>query len=239
MTNEKKDGSPPDFSSSATGRLIKNRLSMVGLALAVVAFANILFLILINIISKNSNPYLGILAYMVVPAFLILGLLLVVGGILLERRRRVLELSDASRLPRIDLNNPTQRGSVIFALSFIVIFALLSAVGSFKAYEATESVSFCGQNLCHALHPEYTAYLASPHARVACVDCHVGPGARWYVHSKLSGLQELYVTLAQYLSSTDSVSGSRICVRRRTRASSLTGLASLGAQLKTFTQLRF
>jgi nitrate/TMAO reductase-like tetraheme cytochrome c subunit len=194
MANDKREGSPSEPNGFAPGRLIKNRLSMVGLALAVVAFANILFLVLVNIVSTTPNPYLGILAYMVVPAFLILGLVLVVVGILLERRRRVRGRSDTSRLPKIDLNNPKQRGSVIFALSFVVIFALLSGVGSFKAYKATESVSFCGQS-CHALYPEYTAYSASPHAKVACVDCHVGPGARWYVRSKLSGLQELYVTL--------------------------------------------
>ncbi len=194
MPGHKKAENPLDSNAFIPGRLIKNPSSMVGLALAVVAFANILFLILVNIISTNPNPYLGILTYMVMPAFLILGLLLVVVGIVLERRRRVQGLSHASHYPKIDLNNPSQRSSVGFVLSFLVMFALLSAVGSFKAYKATESVSFCGQS-CHALYPEYTAYSASPHAKVACVDCHVGPGAGWYVRSKLSGLTELYATL--------------------------------------------
>jgi nitrate/TMAO reductase-like tetraheme cytochrome c subunit len=194
MSKGDNDESPLGLNDFAPGKLIKNPLSMVGLALAVVAFANILFLILVNIISTNANPYMGVLAYMVMPAFLVLGLLLVVVGILLERRRRTKGLSDASRLPKIDLNNPKQRSSVAFVLSFLVIFALLSAVGSFRAYKATESVSFCGQS-CHALYPEFTAYSASPHAKVACVDCHVGPGASWYVRSKLSGLMELYATV--------------------------------------------
>ena len=60
--------------------------------------------------------------------------------------------------------------------------------GSYEAYESTESVSFCGR-LCHSvMAPEYTTYEHSPHARVRCVDCHVGPGADWYVKSKVSGL---------------------------------------------------
>ena len=64
-----------------------------------------------------------------------------------------------------------------FVLSFVVAFSLISAVGSYKAYEFTDSVQFCGQ-LCHTvMHPEFTAYQASPHARVACVECHVGSGA--------------------------------------------------------------
>ena len=44
------------------------------------------------------------------------------------------------------------------------------------------------------MHPEFTAYQASPHARVACVECHVGSGASWYVKSKLSGARQVYYT---------------------------------------------
>jgi len=47
--------------------------------------------------------------------------------------------------------------------------------------------------------PEYTAYLAGAHARVGCVGCHVGPGASWYVRSKISGAYQLYsVTFNKY-----------------------------------------
>ncbi len=45
------------------------------------------------------------------------------------------------------------------------------------------------------MNPEYTAYQGSPHARVRCVDCHVGPGATWYVRSKLSGARQVYATV--------------------------------------------
>ena len=188
------DEKSANVDGSVPARLIKNTLSQIGLAVAVIAFANIVFLFLVDLISTTPNPYIGVLTYMVMPGFLLFGLLMVVVGALLERRRRFKGQTDTPRLPRIDLNNPKQRNSVAFLLSFLVIFALLSAVGSFKAYKATESVSFCGQS-CHALYPEFTAYSVSPHAKVACVDCHVGPGASWYVRSKLSGLTELYATL--------------------------------------------
>jgi hypothetical protein len=72
---------------------------------------------------------------------------------------------------------------------------VLSAVGSYRAYEFTDSVQFCGQ-LCHkVMNPEFTAYSQSPHARVRCVDCHVGAGATWYVKSKLSGSYQVYAAL--------------------------------------------
>jgi hypothetical protein len=45
------------------------------------------------------------------------------------------------------------------------------------------------------MNPEFTAYQLSPHARVACVDCHVGSGATWYVKSKLSGARQVFATI--------------------------------------------
>src|SRR5271169_2180001 len=95
-----------DLNSFIPGRLIKNRTSLVGLALAVVALANIIFLFLVDMISTQESPYIGILAYMVMPGFLILGILLMVGGMIVERRRRAHGLPDATHFPRIDLNNP-------------------------------------------------------------------------------------------------------------------------------------
>jgi nitrate/TMAO reductase-like tetraheme cytochrome c subunit len=59
-----------------------------------------------------------------------------------------------------------------FVLGILGIFALW---GGAYAWEYTNSPEFCGQ-ACHTMPPEYTAYLTSPHARVACVDCHIGQG---------------------------------------------------------------
>ena len=174
--------------------LIRNPISLIGLALAGVAIANIVLLVLIDVLASHSSPYIGILAYMVAPGFLVLGLILVPIGMVIERRRRLHAVGVQPHFPRLDLNNPAQRSTFAFLLSFVVIFALVSSVGSYKAYEFTDSVDFCGQ-LCHTvMYPEFTAYQASPHARVACVECHVGSGASWYVKSKLSGMRQVYYT---------------------------------------------
>ncbi|HWR35343.1 MAG TPA: NapC/NirT family cytochrome c [Clostridia bacterium] len=189
--SEVPQSSPEDLSLKS---LVRNYTSLIGLALAVVALANIVFLFLIDITSKSPSPYIGILAYMIMPGFLILGLLLVPLGIWLERRRRRLREPSLPRFPRLDLNNPKQRSTVAFFISFVVLFVVLSAVGSYRAYEYTDSTQFCGQ-LCHSvMHPEFTAHQASPHARVRCVDCHVGTGAGWYVRSKLSGTRQVFKT---------------------------------------------
>ena len=175
--------------------LLRNPISLVGLALAIVSVINILFLFLIDMMSDHPSPYIGILAYMVAPAFFILGLVLIPAGLWYDRRRRATQKpSEQSRYFRIDFNDPGQRGAIAFFLSFLVVFVMMSAVGSYRAYEFTDSVQFCGQ-LCHSvMSPEFTAYQLSPHARVACVDCHVGAGATWYVRSKLSGARQVFAT---------------------------------------------
>ncbi len=169
--------------------LLRNPVSLAGVALGIVSLANIFLFVLIEAIATRPSPYIGILAYMVSPGFLILSLLLMLVGVLLERRKKV---AATEFYPRIDLNDRAQRSAVISFLTFLVVFVTVSAAGSYKAYEYTDSVQFCGQ-LCHTvMNPEFTAYQLSPHARVACVDCHVGSGATWYVKSKLSGARQVY-----------------------------------------------
>jgi nitrate/TMAO reductase-like tetraheme cytochrome c subunit len=172
--------------------LLRNPVSLAGVALGIVSLANIFIFFLIDQIATKASPYIGILAYMVSPGFLILGLVLMLAGVLLERRKHA---APTAFYPRIDLNDRTQRSAVISFLTFLLVFVVVSAAGSYKAYEFTESTSFCGQ-LCHTVMiPEYTAYQRSPHARVACAECHVGAGATWFVKSKLSGSRQVFATI--------------------------------------------
>jgi hypothetical protein len=79
----------------------------------------------------------------------------------------------------------------------VTVFLLFSAIGIYKAYDFTESNTFCGR-ICHTvMEPEYTAYHDSSHARVNCTHCHVGSGAAWYVRSKLTGAYQVYSVLAK------------------------------------------
>ena len=57
--------------------------------------------------------------------------------------------------------------------SLTILIVLATITVSATAWEYTNSAQFCGTT-CHTMPPEYLAYQASPHARVACVDCHLG-----------------------------------------------------------------
>jgi len=157
----------------------------------------IVFLFIVSTIFGEGGAYLGLLIFIVLPVFLVIGLLLIPIGMFYQHRRvKKKVVKEEKQWPKIDLNDyRTRNAAMIFGVG-TVFFLLLSAVGSYEAFHYTESVEFCG-TLCHnVMKPEYVAYQNSSHARVACVECHVGSGADWYVRSKLSGMYQVYAVLA-------------------------------------------
>jgi hypothetical protein len=176
--------------------LIQNWISLFGIIIAACSFFAVVCLISMDFYAGFKNPYMGILTYLVAPGFLSAGLLLILIGVLRERRRRrSLVPGEVSPYPRIDLNLPRQRNAFLVVVVVTFVFLMFTALGSYRTYEFTESVQFCGRT-CHAvMTPEYTAYQNSSHARVACVQCHIGPGATWFVKSKLSGSYQVYATI--------------------------------------------
>src|ERR1041385_3469096 len=181
--------------------LFRNYISMVGGAIVLASLLSIVLLFLIEITSAHAeNPYLGILTYIIFPSILLFGLFVTILGRILERRRRHRAApGDHPIYPKLDLNDPRSRKAFFVFLIVTFVFVSASAFGSYRGFEYTESVSFCGTTCHTVMKPEYTAYLAGAHARVGCVGCHVGPGASWYVRSKLSGAYQLYsVTFKKY-----------------------------------------
>ncbi len=173
-----------------------NPLSIGGAILSGVAFLTIVFLTVVDQLMDKPPAYIGIISYVVLPIPLLLGLVVIVLGLIRERRR-IHQGKPASRLQyHLDLTSPSHRTAVFVIGSVIVILFLFTAYGSYRTFEWTESVSFCGTTCHTVMEPEYAAYHNSPHARVKCVDCHVGSGASWYVRSKLSGAYQVYAVLA-------------------------------------------
>lgn len=173
-----------------------NPISLAGAIIASVTFGTILLLMLVSIVWSSLPPYFGIVTYIVFPSVLVLALIIIPLGALIERKRfQEASAQGLSLMPKIDLSQPKQRRAFFIFSTGTLLLMVFTAIGSYRAFEATESVSFCGQ-LCHrVMKPEFVTHADSPHARVACVQCHVGPGASWYVRSKLSGAYQVYATL--------------------------------------------
>src|SRR5574341_539463 len=65
------------------------------------------------------------------------------------------------------------RWIMVLPYAVLGILTLSLLVGGAYAWDYTNSPSFCGTT-CHTMPPEYAAYQISPHARIACVECHIG-----------------------------------------------------------------
>jgi hypothetical protein len=172
-----------------------NPITLAGAAVSAISFGLILFLMVLETFGDKPKPYMGIIAFVLLPAILIVGVAGMVVGILREHRREKTGKPHGMHLPRVDFNNPHHRAAFTAFAVGAVLLLLFSAFGSYKAYEYTDSDAFCGETCHSVMSPEYTAYQDSPHARVGCAQCHIGSGADWYVKSKITGAYQVYATL--------------------------------------------
>jgi hypothetical protein len=76
---------------------------------------------------------------------------------------------------------------------------LILSLAAYSGIHYMDSNEFCGK-VCHTvMEPEFAAFQDGPHSRVGCVQCHIGPGAPWFVKAKISGLRQvLAVTFGTY-----------------------------------------
>jgi nitrate/TMAO reductase-like tetraheme cytochrome c subunit len=179
--------------------LSRNTVSLIGVVLATSLFFTMVILYLADFYGVSANPYLGIIAYLILPGIFLLGLILIPIGILLKHHREVREKTLPEKYPKVDFNRPELRRVVSFIVLVTVVNALIFIHASYQGVRYMDSARFCGQ-VCHnVMQPEFTAYKNSPHSRVECVSCHIGPGASWFVKSKLSGVRQvLAVALNSY-----------------------------------------
>ncbi len=163
---------------------------MAGAALTTAAAFLILTLFGLELVGIEGGPYLGILTYLILPGLFVFGLLLIpIGGALARRRERHAEKKGESRpdFPVIDLNQGRIRRLILAFAGLTLVNLVILSVATYKGVEVMDSTEFCGRTCHSVMEPEYSAYQRSPHARVKCVSCHIGPGAGWFVKSKLSG----------------------------------------------------
>src|SRR5450759_2062281 len=81
-------------------------------------------------------------------------------------------------------------------LRWVALFAFIAFLvfiaASFAAAAYTERSSFC-ETACHEMGPYGRTWEKSAHSDVACVKCHIKPGAIELVEAKGSALREVYV----------------------------------------------
>ncbi len=173
---------------------LRSPLSLIGTAITTVSAVVFLTLFAVEQLGFHSGPYRGILGFLIIPAFFVLGLVLIPIGIWRERKRIAAGESTPSA-PIIDFNRPRTRQIALLILVLTVINVVIIATATYKGVEMMDSTQFCG-GACHSvMSPEFTTYQRSPHARVKCTECHIGPGANSFVKAKVSGSWQLISVL--------------------------------------------
>lgn len=168
-----------------------NVISLIGVVL--VTTAGILWLLTLPAFwrGETGSPYIGILLFLILPAVFVAGLILIPIGIALHvwKRRKA-----GDTQPIIPPGADLRRLAIFIGVTTMANLVMGSQF-SYRAVTYMDSDKFCGQSCHTVMNPEYTAYSHSPHARVACTDCHIGPGASFFVKSKLSGAGQVFAVL--------------------------------------------
>jgi nitrate/TMAO reductase-like tetraheme cytochrome c subunit len=166
----------------------RNPISLVGIAIATATAWIFLALFALDLLGYLPNPYIGVILFILIPTAFVGGLLLIPIGASRARRHAGETPPD---WPVLDLRDPRQREMTVTVLALTFVNVLIVSIAAFGGVHYMETTSFCG-TVCHTtMEPEYVAHQRGPHAQIACVQCHVGPGARALVQSKLAGTRQL------------------------------------------------
>ncbi len=172
--------------------LSSNWVSRVGVVVVNTAVVLWLFLLPTTLAGGAAHPYMGILAFLALPGLFFLGLALIPLGMAWRRRRERRTGLAPAALPPLDLKNIEWRRLLMFVGVTTLVNLVLGAQFAYGAVHYMDSITFCGQTCHEVMQPEFAAYQNSPHSRVECVACHIGPGASWFVRSKLSGVRQVF-----------------------------------------------
>lgn len=171
-----------------------DRLGRLGVVLTTSSFASFVVLQLAMLAGIVTNAYVGLIVYMLFPVLFVVGLLIIPVAWYRQRRRTGLstrELVEARFGP--DAVAGSVAGARVFRTVALLTLANLLILGgaSIKMLHFMDSPRFCGTACHQVMSPEWTTYQASPHARVACVECHVGEGMGALLNSKLNGAWQI------------------------------------------------
>jgi len=154
-------------------------LRIAGAVLTTVSAVLFLVVFLADLFGLHTNPYLGVVFFLILPAAFVLGLVLVAIG------------AWPTEWPRIDLNVPAQRTMLMIVLALTIANIVIVSMAAYRGVEYMDSVAFCGQ-VCHTpMQPEFVAHQTGAHANVKCVECHVGAGAGSFVSAKAAGTRRV------------------------------------------------
>lgn len=171
-----------------------NSIGRVGAALTTSSFIIFIFVELLRIMGAVTNAYIGLITYLLFPVLFVIGLIMIPIGWRKYVREKDVEtdelLTDSFEQENVEggvFGSKLVQTILWLTLLNIVFLALISI----RMLHFMDQPTFCG-TACHkVMNPEWVTYQQSPHARVKCVECHVGEGAGALIDSKINGMWQI------------------------------------------------
>jgi len=171
--------------------LARHPLAIAGALITTFAAVAFIAMAIAVVAGLFDNPYAGLVVFVALPVLFVVGLLLIPAGMSLQRRKLERDPGAARDWPVFDFRNAGVRRTALAITALTAVNIIIVLLAGYGSLHWMESPTFCGQ-VCHTpMHPQFAAWQAASHSRVACVNCHVGEGASGFVHAKLAGVRQL------------------------------------------------
>jgi len=164
-------------------------ISAIGVVLTSVAAISFLAILALELGGRTRENYSGIISYLLLPAVFVIGLVLIPIGLRQIRKRE--KAGQPVSFPVFNFNDPRLRSTALLVVLLTILNLMIVSTATFKGLEVMHSDSFCGGTCHNVMQPEAVAHLNTTHARVYCVDCHIGEGASHFVKAKLRGSAQM------------------------------------------------
>ena len=170
-----------------------NFISTLGAAMVT---SVVLLFVLFEILHTSgviSQAYIGLITYLAFPALFILGLLFIPIGWFIWSKQNGKPISELLSAKFAEDLKPKQLGAKLWrtVAALTLLNLVIFGAATSRMLHFMDSAHFCG-TACHSvMNPEWVTYQQSPHARVACVECHVGEGVGALIDSKINGTWQM------------------------------------------------
>lgn len=171
-----------------------NWVGRTGVVFTTTAFVCFVLFEMLRLAGVLTNAYLGLITYLLFPGLFIAGLLLLPIGWYRYRKSRGLRTRELlnERFDDEDLSGGLWGSRLFLTILLLTALNVLFITGAgFRTLHFMDEPKFCGTACHEVMGPEWATYQVSPHARVKCVECHVGEGLDALIDSKLSGLRQM------------------------------------------------
>jgi hypothetical protein len=186
---------PDDLQPAEIRSPFRRPLAAIGAAIVAAGAFAFVVLVAIDFTTGRENPYRSLVTFIVLPLFISLGVIVFLVSLQGQRRRARQRGEKVRFLLRVTPSDPRFMRTLWLFLGVTVLLVGVLAYSGFKAFEATDTVAFCGETCHEVMGPQNVTYANSPHARVPCAECHIGPGGSFWVRAKIDGIRQVWHTV--------------------------------------------